>query len=565
MITSHSGSLFLLATAFLALSCSSVDAPVAPELPGPADNKPAPDLAEEPACIPLPQNDSGRWFQDAIAYEVFVRSFYDSDGDGIGDFKGLTARLDYLNDGDEGTDHDLGVSLLWLMPISPSPSYHGYDVTEYKGVNPDYGTVEDFDEFMEEAHKRGIKVVVDLVMNHSSSEHPWFVSSKDPASPKRDWYVWSDEAYDWPRPFGGGPNTWHKSGKHWYYAIFWGGMPDLNYTTPAIRTEMADVADWWLTERKVDGFRLDAVRYLVEDGKDGLQDIPATLDYWKEFALGVGNKHPEALLVGEAWAANSVAAQYHGGGQGLNMTFDFDLMEAIIMGVQADEPADIEKVLCRFAGQFPPSAADGTFLTNHDLFRVAHRLKGDRDLMAFAPSLLFVLPGTPYIYYGQEIGMNNGPTTDDKHKRTPMQWNDTKHGGFTTGTPWQKVNSDYLQVNVAAQEEGKDSLLNLYRGLVRLRNHNMALRRGGFVPLETDSESGGPVWAFSRPHSSQTIVVAANFSAEPTAGARTALPGGKFSQAQALYPGETYTGIQDGKLLIGEMKPYEVRVVEIKE
>ena len=342
-------------------------------------------------------------------------------------------------------------------------------------------------------------------------------------------------------------------------------MPDLNYTNPAVRSEMASVADWWLTERKVDGFRLDAVRYLVEDGKDGLQDIPATLEYWQEFALGVGKKSPEALLVGEAWAANSVASKYHGGGQGLNMTFDFDLMEAIIMGVQADEPADIEKVLCRFAGQFPAHAADGTFLTNHDLFRVAHRLKGDQDLMAFAPRLLFVLPGTPYIYYGQEIGMSNGPTTDDKHKRTPMQWDDSDHAGFTSGTPWLKVNPDYQKINVAAQAEIDDSLLNIYRGLVQLRNHNVALRRGGFVPLEADAESGGPVWGFARAHSTQTLVVAANFSNQPSGGALVALPAGEFSKAQAIYPNEAYAGIQDGKLLLGDMKPYEVRVVNIKE
>ena len=547
------------------LSCSSVNTPTAPELPGPTDNRQAAEVAEEPACIPLPRNDSGDWFLDVTAYEIFVRSFYDSNGDGIGDFKGLTSKLDYLNDGDDETSGDLGVSLLWLMPISPTPSYHGYDVTDYRAVNPDYGTEADFDEFIEEAHKRGIAVVVDLVMNHSSSQHPWFIESQDPASPRRDWYVWSDEALDWPRPFGGGANTWHKSGKQWYYAIFWSGMPDLNYATPAVRQEMAGVAEWWMTERKVDGFRLDAVRYLVEDGKDGLQDIPATLEYWKDFALGVGKKHPEVLLVGEAWAANSVASQYHGGGNGLNMTFDFDLMEAIIMGVQADEPADIEKVQCSFAGQFPAGAADGTFLTNHDLFRVSHRLKGDKDLMAFAARLLFVLPGTPFIYYGQEIGMSNGPTTDDKHKRTPMQWDNSKHAGFTAETPWLKVNSDYAKINVAAEDKVPGSLLNLYRSLVRLRGHNAALRRGGFVPLEATTESGGPAWAFARPHSKQTLVVVANFSTEPTSGTLVSLPGGEFTQAHAIYPAEAYAGIQDGKLLIGEMKPYEVRVVNIKK
>ena len=202
------------------------------------------------------------WYHRAIGYEVFVRSFQDSDGDGIGDLQGLTSRLDYLNDGKPGGD-DLGIDLLWLMPINDSPSYHGYDVSDYRKLNPQYGTDADFTALLTAAHARGIRVVMDLVLNHSSKQHPWFQASAAGTN-KQDWYLWSDVAMSWKQPFGNSL-SWHASGKRWFYGVFADSMPDLNYTNPAVTAEMTDVAQGWL-DRGVDGFRLDAVRYLVETG-----------------------------------------------------------------------------------------------------------------------------------------------------------------------------------------------------------------------------------------------------------------------------------------------------------
>jgi alpha-amylase len=214
----------------------------------------------------LPAGTDGKpWWNDAVFYEVFVRSFYDSNGDGIGDFNGLTAKLDYLNDGNPATTTDLGVTALWLMPIHPSPSYHGYDVTDYYDVNPQYGTLADFKRLLAEAHKRGIRVILDLVLNHTSLQHLWFVAAQDPQSPYRDWYLWSPTDPGWPGPWG--EKVWYANGRSYYYAIFDKNMPDLNYTNPAVTAKLDDVARFWLAEVGVDGFRLDAAKHLIEAGQ----------------------------------------------------------------------------------------------------------------------------------------------------------------------------------------------------------------------------------------------------------------------------------------------------------
>lgn len=446
--------------------------------------------------------ETAKWYQTAIGYEIFVRSFYDSDGDGIGDLKGVTQKLDYLNDGKPGQGDDLEVSLIWLMPISPSPSYHGYDVTDYRAIEPDYGTMADFTELVEQAHARGIRVIVDFVMNHTSSEHPWFVDASNPASPSdpasnpaspsrptsahRSWYVWSDKEMYWKQPWSSG-NTWHELSGAWYYGLFWSGMPDLNYEEPAVRAEMTEVARFWL-DAGADGFRLDAVRYLIEDGPgDGMQDTLPTIDFWRDFSADLHSTHPDVLLVGEAWASNEVASKYHVEGDGLNMTFDFDLMEAIVAGLIAGDLSDVERSLAARPSQFPPEAALGTFLSNHDILRLSARLKGNYAQARLAAMLLMALPGTPFVYYGEEIGMDNGPTLDDKHKRTPMQWDGTENAGFTSGKPWLAVNDGFDKLNVAAQQADPESLLSLYRALIRLRTSTPALSQGGFTPLATTS------------------------------------------------------------------------------
>jgi hypothetical protein len=253
------------------------------------------------------------WARGAVFYEVFVRSFADSDGDGVGDLAGLTARLDYLNDGDPSGGSDLGVDALWLMPVFASPSYHGYDVTDYEAVEPDYGTLEDFERLVAEAHRRGVRVIVDLVVNHSSVEHPWFERACcSPRSPYRSWYVWRPDDPGWTQPWGGDNPTWHRRGDEYYYGVFWSGMPDLNWRTPALREEMKRIAALWLG-RGLDGFRLDATRHLVANGPGELQnDQPETHAYLKDFAAHVRRRFPEAVLVGENWTDTETIATYYG-------------------------------------------------------------------------------------------------------------------------------------------------------------------------------------------------------------------------------------------------------------
>ena len=248
----------LMVTALLLASCE-VDSTGIPEQP----------VTDIPEGI-----DNILWWEDDVFYEIFVRSFNDSDGDGIGDFNGIIEKLDYLNDGDPGTNTDLGVSGLWLMPIHPSTSYHGYDVIDYYAVNPEYGTMEDFNRLLDEAHKRGIRVIIDLVLNHTSVDHPWFRAAQDPMSEYRDWYVWSDT-----EPSGSG---WHASDHGYYFGIFWEGMPDLNYEHPPVTEQMHDVARYWLQDIGVDGFRLDAAKHLIEDGMIQTH-TDATHEWYKDF------------------------------------------------------------------------------------------------------------------------------------------------------------------------------------------------------------------------------------------------------------------------------------------
>ncbi|MCX6100050.1 MAG: alpha-amylase family glycosyl hydrolase, partial [Candidatus Bipolaricaulota bacterium] len=239
--------------------------------------------------------DTSAWWQDAAFYEVFVRSFQDSNGDGKGDLAGLIERLDYLNDGDPATTDDLGVTALWLMPIMESPSYHGYDVIDYYKVESDYGSNADFQRLIQEAHERGIRVIVDLVLNHTSTQNPWFGASLNRASPYRSWYIWSDANPGYAGPWG--EQVWYPRGGAFYFGVFWSGMPDLNYRNPDVTSRMLDVARYWLADMGADGFRLDAVRYLIENGV-AQEDTPATHFWLKGFDAVAKGWSPDAYLVG---------------------------------------------------------------------------------------------------------------------------------------------------------------------------------------------------------------------------------------------------------------------------
>src|SRR5574342_674378 len=285
----------------------------------------APTLESTAAPSPNEGREEFHWWNDTVFYEIFVRSFYDSDGDGIGDFNGITAKLDYLNDGDPNTTTDLGVTGLWLMPIHPSPSYHGYDVTDYYAVNPQYGTMDDFKRLLAEAHKRGIRVIIDFVLNHTSDQHPWFAASRDPNSPYRDWYVWSKTD-----PGTGG---WRVAYSGFYYGSFGDTMPDLNYRNPAVAKQMEDVVRFWLKDVGVDGFRLDAAKYLIEEGTV-IQNSDSTHSWYRQFRSFYRNLDPQAMTVGEVWDISPTAASYAEGDQ-LDLTFDFSLAAAFLTSARA--------------------------------------------------------------------------------------------------------------------------------------------------------------------------------------------------------------------------------------
>jgi alpha-amylase len=468
------------------------------------------------------------WARGAVFYEVFVRSFADSDGDGVGDLAGLTARLDHLNDGDPTGGNDLGVDALWLMPVFESPSYHGYDVVDYDSIDGEYGSEEDFDRFLAEAHRRGMRVILDLVVNHTGRDHPWFVeAAASPASPRRDWYVWRQDDPGWTQPWGGDHRTWHPADGAFYYGIFWGGMPDLDWRHPPVREEMAAIALRWL-DRGVDGFRLDATRHLVANGPGALQnDQPETHAALREFAAAVRARHPDALLVGENWTDTETIATYYGStaeialGDELPMSFDFPLAEAILQAVAAGDARPVADQLAAIAAAYPPGVLDATFLTNHDQTRLATRLDGDPGALRLAAALLLTLPGTPFLYYGEEVGLANGPGAADPAKRTPMPWeDDSPGGGFTTGEPWHPFAPGRDTANVADQQADPASLFAWYRELIALRRASPAIRRGDLEVLATGGEPGLLVFrrrAGGEAGREETVLVAHNLGAAAAA------------------------------------------------
>ncbi len=452
--------------------------------------------------MPLSTPPTASWVQGATCYEVFVRSFRDSDGDGIGDLNGLIAALDYINDGNPRSTRSLGARCLWLMPIMESPGYHGYDVSDYYRVARAYGTNDDFKRLMTESHKRGIKVLVDMVLNHTSSEYPPFQSAlRDPASPYRSWFRFS--------PTRGpdnrwGNNNWHRSPERdeYYYGFFWRGMPDLNYEGPAALNEMKKVASFWLHEMGADGFRLDAVRYLVEDGAT-VDDTPRTHAVLREYGAYVRKSKPGAFTIGEVFDSTGTLLTYYP--DQLDAYFAFEIADSLIAGVRRGDARGILAPVLRLQGALPAERW-APFLRNHDQPRTRTEFGGDWGKARVASLLLLTLPGLPFVYYGEELGMT-GPKPDELI-RTPMAWSRAApHAGFTTGTPWQPLASDSLEANVETQDRDPHSLLNLHRTLIRLRAATPALGRGALIPLATNDPAAV---AFLRHDATGAVLVIVN-------------------------------------------------------
>jgi alpha-amylase len=485
-------------------------------------------------CLPtnLPAQD---WIRGGTCYEVFVRSFFDSDADGIGDLRGLTQRLDYINDGDSGTTHDLGANCIWLMPVAAAASYHGYDVKDYYRVAPEYGSNADFRALVAEAHKRGIRVLVDMVLNHVSSEHPYFKDAlRNPASPYRDWFRFSPSKPDQPGPppWDASHGVWHKSPlrDEYYFGVFWAGMPDLNYESPAVREEAKKIARFWLGEMGVDGFRLDAIPYLVEEG-NALFSTPGTHAFLREYAAAIQRIKPGAFTVGEVWdSAGALHAYYP---DQLDSYFVLDVGNAIIDGVRTGSPRGILEPYLRMQSM-APAPRWAPFLRNHDQRRVMRELGGDVAQAKVAATLLLTLPGLPFVYYGEEIGMIGDKP--DPRLRSPMQWTAGPHAGFSTAAVWEPLQRDSTTANVELQSRDSSSLLNHYRRLIHLRATDAALQGGKLIPLRCSTDSA---IAYARREGNRTLITVANLS-RSRAAISVSAPAGTSSAgsqtARALLP-----------------------------
>ncbi|MGQ9491575.1 MAG: maltose alpha-D-glucosyltransferase [Anaerolineae bacterium] len=500
------------------------------------------------------------WYRDAIFYEVFVRAYADANGDGIGDLAGLTSKLDYLQ--------WLGVDAIWMLPIFPSPLRDdGYDVADYFGVHPDYGTLDDVRTLITEAHHRGLRVVVELIPNHTSDQHPWFQASRDPAHPEharyRDWYVWSDtdQRYRQARIIflDTEPSNWtfDPLRGQYYWHRFFHHQPDLNYDNPEVQRAMLRVVQFWL-DLGVDAFRVDATPYLYEREGTNCENLPETHAYLKRLRMFVDAYAPGTMLLSEANQWPEDVRPYLGGdpadpgvpGDEFHMNFHFPLMPRIFMALAKADRAPIEQILAR-TPSIPANCQWATFLRCHDELtlemvtpeerqfmwdyyapeprmrlnlgirrRLAPLLGGDQARIELANSILFTLPGSPVLYYGDEIGMGDNIWLEDRDGvRTPMQWDATRNAGFSTADPSALADPviddpvyGYRRVNVAAQRDDPGSLLNRMRALIAVRKAHPALGRGEMAFLSPANRS---VMAHLRSHPAETILAVHNLAGRP--------------------------------------------------
>lgn len=511
------------------------------------------------------------WWRSGVCYEIFVRSFFDSDGDGIGDLNGLIQKLDYINDGDPLTQQDLGARCIWLMPIAQSPSYHGYDVTNYYRVDGDYGSNEDFKRLVVEAHHRGIRVLVDMVLNHASSEHPYFKHALlYPDSPYREWFVWLPEHPAVKNPWGG--DNWHRSPvrEEYYYGFFWHGMPDLNYESQPVRDEAKKIATFWLKEMGVDGFRLDAIKFLVEAEQGRVvEHLPATHDFLREYGAHIRRIAPGAFTIGEVWDSTGAFRAYYP--DQLDAYFLFDVADALIESVRSGSAERLHEAALRAVRDLPPGRWS-PFLRNHDQTRTATELGADPGRLRVAATLLLTLPGLPFLYYGEEIGMTGAKP--DPRLRTPMQWSLQPAAGFTRGVPWEPLQPDSFTANVESQERDPASLLNHHRRLIHLRAAHPALAADGeFIPLSSSHPAAA---AYLRRADGRTALVLVNLGDRPVlevalSSAEAVLPPGRYT-ARTLLGGATTARLRvggDGQMRrwtpLRALQPYESHVIEIAE
>jgi glycosidase len=464
------------------------------------------------------------WWRDAVFYEIFVRSFADASsgplaGDGVGDFQGLIERLDYLNDGKGAAGKSLGVTALWLMPIHPSPSYHGYDVTDYFGVHPEFGDLELVKRFVAEARRRGIRVIIDFVLNHASSRHPLFLEAlREPMDGEtRGLFRFADVPLELFGPWD--QRAWHPAGAAggggFYYGVFSDEMPDWNFNHPKVTEHHYRAAEFWLKEVGVDGFRLDAVRYFHEVG-EALQDTEETRQWLKGFTEHCHRVKPGSFVIAENTARTPEVARGIRGGA-VDSSFEFDLARATIEAVRLRMPAILTRTLQRLDTIYEGDSPWASLLTNHDQERARTQLDGSEPLTRLATKVLFTLPGVTFLYYGEELGMQ--AAKPDPELRTPMPWTaESPNAGFARpgARAWMAPKPDFVTVNVAAQLNEPDSMLTLYRRLIALNASSPSLRHGRRVTV-TSSDRG--LYAEMRETADEVVLVLGNFGREVRLGA----------------------------------------------
>lgn len=544
------------------------------------------------------------WWKEAVAYQVYPRSFNDTNNDGIGDLPGVIEKLDYLK--------DLGIDIIWLSPMYKSPNDdNGYDISDYQDIMDEFGTMEDFDRLLKGVHDRGMKLILDLVVNHTSDEHPWFIESKSSKeNPKRDWYIWAD-----PKDDGSEPNNWESifNGSTWqfdettnqyYFHLFSKKQPDLNWDNPEVRESVFNMMNWWF-EKGIDGFRVDAITHIKKTFEAGDLPVPEGKKYAPAFDVdmnqpGIHNwlqemkdeslSQYDIMTVGEA---NGVtpdnAEEWVGEDKGkFNMIFQFEHLGLWSTGDSQFDVKSYKEVLNRWQKRLEGIGWNALFIENHDQPRRVSTWGNDKDYWFESATshavVYFLQQGTPFIYQGQEIGMTNYPFESietfndvavrneykivkeqggdvdqllDKYRmenrdnsRTPMQWNDSTNGGFTEGKPWFPVNPNYRDINVAHQLEDEHSVLNFYKKLIQLKKSHEIYTYGQFDLIDAENEN---VFAYTRQLEGKTVVVAGNLTDKQSS---LTLPFDIDENAIKLH---NYNSQLDSKSL----KPFEAFVAEI--
>lgn len=546
------------------------------------------------------------WWKEAAAYQVYPRSFMDSNGDGIGDLQGMISKLDYIK--------DLGIDVIWICPMYKSPNAdNGYDISDYQDIMDDFGNMEDFDLLLEEVHKRGMKLIIDLVINHTSDEHPWFIESRSSKeNPKRDWYIWHDgkdgkEPNNWESIFSG--SAWEldeKTGQY-YMHVFATKQPDLNWENKDVRFALYDMINWWL-DKGIDGFRVDAISHIKK--LPGLPDLPnpKNLDYVPSFEghMNVDGIQEfltelkaqtfaryDIMTVGEANGVRlDQADDWVGEENGkFNMIFQFEHLGLWDKGTDGGiDVLSLKNTLTKWQKGLEGNGWNALFLENHDQPRSVSTWGNDKEYWAESSKALatmyFLMQGTPFIYQGQEIGMTNVKfdSIDDyddvgmknyyrietakgvpheeimeiiwtkgrDNSRTPMQWADEPNGGFTTGKPWMGVNENYKTINVEKQLQDPDSILNYFKKMIQVRKDNEVFVYGNYdLILENDKQ----VYAYTRTLGDTKAVIITNLSGQPAEYSYGELALSADKLLLSNYPVEKHEGIS-----AFELKPYEARV-----